>query len=297
MRLPLSEPTLFPLEPNATSTKIPQFERRAVGELKPHPALVRMQMLPSPARLAELEGLGDRLFEEPIVITHEGFIVDGHARWRIARQRERETLVCEIRVLSLGDALVCILERDRQHHWFNSYCRVELALLLEPGLSKRAEANQSNAGQDQCPSNLTRSKPIDCRPEIARLARVSTGNVSKVRTIRDRGIRRLKDELRAGRMSIHAAWKLAQMSPAEQESSLGWRRTRARRARRLDKLLALAESSPRSCTASLRQIWMALRELKTFERLLRLAVRIDELLLAIEYELQSDEEGTKAGHK
>jgi hypothetical protein len=94
-------------------------------------------------------------------------------------------------------------------------------------------------------------------------------------------------------MSIHATWKLAQMSPAEQESSLGWRRTRARRARRLDKLLALAESSPRSCAATLRQIWMALRELKTHERLVNLAVRIDELLILIEYELKADEEASK----
>jgi hypothetical protein len=293
---PLSEPTLFPLESNETSTNVPQFELREVKELKPHPALVRTQMFPSPARLAELECLGERLFEEPIVITHEGFIVDGHARWRIARQRCRKALLCEVWVLSQGYALVRILERNRQRHWFNSYCRVELALLLEPGMRKRAESTRDNSGQDTPPSNLTRSRPVDCRPEIARLAGVSTGNVTKVRMIRDGGISRLCEELRAGRMSIHAGWKLAKLSHADQESQLGWVRTRDRSTRRLKKLLALAESSLRSGAVPLRQIWMALLELKTYERLVKLAVQIDELLFAIENELRTDEEDTKTEH-
>jgi hypothetical protein len=289
MQLPLSEPTLFPLESNAPPTNIPHFEQRAVKDLSPHPALIRMQMLPSPARLAELESLGARLFDEPIVITHEGFIVDGHARWIIARQGGRETMVCNVRVLSQGDALVRILERDAQRPRFNSYCRIELAFLLEPGMRKRAEAHRSNAGQHKCPSNLTRSKPIDCRPEIARLARVSTGNVSKVRSICERGIPRLMSELRAGMMTIHAGWKLAQMSRADQEIQLGRSRTQARRARRIGKLLALVEPVSRTLANSLRQLWMTLRELKAFERLAKLAGQIDALLLEVERELQTDE--------
>jgi hypothetical protein len=261
LQLPLSEPTLFPLESDETSTRIPQFELREVEKLIPHPALVRTQLLPSPARLAELELIGERIFDEPIVITHEGFIVDGHARWRIARQRGRKTLVCEVRVLSQGDAVIRILDWNSQRHWFNSYCRVELALLLEPGLRKRAEAKLSNSGPDTSPSNLTRSKPIDCRPEIARLARVSTGNVTKVRTIRDCGIARLKEELRAGNISIHAGWQIAKMSRADQEDRLGWMRTRTRRKRRLDKLLSLAEPASRTLADVLRQFGVVLREL------------------------------------
>jgi ParB-like chromosome segregation protein Spo0J len=293
MQLPLSEPTLFPLESNATSTNIPQFELRAVKDLSPHPALIRMQMLPSPARLAELESLGARPFDEPIVITHEGFIVDGHARWIIARQLGRERLMCDVRVLSQGEALVRILDRDAQRPRFNSYCRVELAFLLESGLRKRAEASQSNPGQERYPSNLTRSKPIDCRPEIARLAKVSTGNVSKVRSIRERGIPRLVSELRAGMMTIHAGWKLAQMSRADQEIQLGRLRTRARRARRIGKLLARVEPVSRALADSLRQLWMTLRELKAYERLAKLVGQIDAFLLEVECELQTDEEDTE----
>jgi hypothetical protein len=294
LRLPLDELDLFTKESDTNSTIVPRIETRAVDELKPHPALVKTGLFPSPARLAELEVLGERIFRDPLVVTHEGFIVDGHARWSIAQQRGQKAVVCAVYMLSRGQALVRILDADRGRHGFIPYRRVELALLLEPGLRKRAEAKRHDAGAS--PSNLTRSKQIDCRPEIAHLARVSTGNVTKVRAIRERGIPSLVEELRAGRMSIHAGWKLARMSPAEQQSHLGWRRTRARRARRLDKLIALAESGQRSFAAPLRKIWIALRELKTYERLLKLAVRIDELLLAIEYELETDEETTETEH-
>jgi len=107
--------------------------------------------------------------------------------------------------------------------------------------------------------------------------------------IRDNGIARLKEELRAGRISIHAGWKIAKMSRADQEGRLGWKRTRARRKKRLDKLLSLAEPPSQRLADVLCQLGMLLQQIKTNKRLVKLAGQIDALLLEIEGELGKDE--------
>ena len=49
------------------------------------------------------------------------------------------------------------------------------------------------------------ANPIDVRSEIARMAGVSSGNVTKVKQILARACQELQEELRRGEVSIHRA--------------------------------------------------------------------------------------------
>ena len=58
---------------------------RSVDEIRPHPSYLRHHLAVSASQLSALEERGDLAFKEPIVITRNGFIVDGYARRELAR--------------------------------------------------------------------------------------------------------------------------------------------------------------------------------------------------------------------
>src|SRR5258706_11008730 len=63
-------------------------------ELHPHPSYVRNGCSVSAAQLSALAMLEDLAFREPIVITHDRRIIDGYARWQLARQQGLATILC-----------------------------------------------------------------------------------------------------------------------------------------------------------------------------------------------------------
>ena len=57
---------------------------------------------------------------------------------------------------------------------------------------------------------------MDGRSEIAAVADVSTGNVTKVRQLRRKAHATIEQALRAGEISIHKAWQWSDESPKKQ---------------------------------------------------------------------------------
>jgi hypothetical protein len=66
---------------------------------------------------------------------------------------------------------------------FNAFCRIFLALDLEPWLREKARLNQSAGGQNKGSSKLTEAQRVDVRSQIAAAAGVSVGNVTKVQQL------------------------------------------------------------------------------------------------------------------
>jgi hypothetical protein len=265
-----------------------RIEERAIIELKPHPALVKNGMLPSASKLVALESLGEAFFEQPLSITQDDLIVDGYARWALAHKQGRETLSCIQYQMTELQALERIIDSHRRPNLsqkWNDFSRISLALSLEPIFREKAREKQSVGGRDKLPPKLTEDEPFDCRKELARLAGVSTGNISKVRLILGSGIPRLVEEARCGAISIHAGWQIARLGPADQEIQLSRRRTHIRRKARIDKLIDLAAPVSNSVEASFEQIRLALRDLMTCERLSRWAHKMIELLIQMEHEI------------
>lgn len=197
-----------------------QFVTYRVDELHPHPSYVRHQLAVPASKLSALAELGDLAFQEPLVITREGTILDGYARWELARLRGRVTLPCVEYELTEADALRWLLQRHRRTKGLNGFIRVLLALDLEPLLKEKAQSNQRAGGQTKGSSKLTEAERIDVRSQIATAAGVSVGNVTKVKQLTMTAHPEILQVLRSGEISIHRAWLWSKASAQKQRETL-----------------------------------------------------------------------------
>jgi len=112
------------------------------------------------------------------------------------------------------------LQRHRRIQGLNGFCRIRLALHLENYLREKARSNQQLGGRIKGSSRLTEADRIDVRREIARVAGVSVGNVSKVKRILSGAIPEVLFALTAGEISINWAWLLVRGAPPDQQEVL-----------------------------------------------------------------------------
>jgi hypothetical protein len=89
----------------AESPLPPGAEPRKRDELRPHPAMVQCNLLPTAVQLEPLYKGGMRVFELPLLICRDGTIIDGYKRWMIARDLGHPTLLCTVLDKSEEDAL------------------------------------------------------------------------------------------------------------------------------------------------------------------------------------------------
>jgi hypothetical protein len=193
-----------------------------VDELRPHPSYERHGFTVPASQLSALAGRGDLAFNEPLVVTRQRTIIDGYALWKLAGQRGRTTLSCIEYDLTDTEALRWLLEKHCRSDRLNAFCRIILALELEPWFKEQARSNQQVGGRSKGSSNLSEAEKVDVRSKIALAASASAGNVTKVKTLTataglDRG---LLEALRNGEVSIHRAWKWSREQPARQREAL-----------------------------------------------------------------------------
>ena len=192
-----------------------------VEELHPHPSYVRHQPTVSASQLSALADLGDLAFRDPLVITGDGTILDGYARWELARLQGRSTLVCIEYELTEAEALQFLLQRHRRSNGLNDFMRILLALDLEPWFKEKGRTNQRAGGQNRKgSSNLTEAERLDVRAEIACAAGVSAGSLTKVKQLIKTAHPKLQQALRAGGISIHKAWLWSKLSAEKQLTEL-----------------------------------------------------------------------------
>jgi hypothetical protein len=266
-----------------TGTAAELTPRRRTEELRPHPSVARHNYLPKVARLQAIERIPDATFVEPLLITPDGVIIDGHARWLSAQHHRVAELPCIVLDLTEEEALQRILQTHRRTEWLNAFCRIRLALDLEPWFREQAKENQRCGGQNKAASKLTKDKRIDCRGRIGAVAGVSTGNVTKVKQLLSPACaRQLIDALVCGEMSIHAAWKLRTLTISEQQSSLRNRRERKSRQRRLRALVARLPPSAKEETSQVRDLIRCLGGLKGISDDSELGAQIDQVIALLE---------------
>jgi hypothetical protein len=193
---------------------------RGLDELRPHPSYSRHGLAVSASQLSALVALDDQASEEPIAVTRDGLIIDGYARVERARMLGRTTILCIEYARSEEEALRDLLERHRGSNRFNNFCRILLALDLEPLFREKACANQRAGGEKKGSSNLTEAEKIDVTAKIAEAADSCTGNVTKVKQLLRTAIPEVVQSLRRGEISIHKAWLLSKQPPAKQREEL-----------------------------------------------------------------------------
>ena len=183
-----------------------QLLTSSVNALQSHPSYVRHRIAVSAAKLSSLCALGDLAFLEPILITQGGVILDGYARCQLARLQGRLLLPCIKYQFTDEQALQFLLHKHRRSDGLNDFCRVILALDLERPLQEKARANQQVGGRQKGLANLSKAQAIDVRSEIAKVAGVSVGNVSKVKQLLGSAQPDVLQAIRNGEISIHRAW-------------------------------------------------------------------------------------------
>ena len=154
------------------------------------------------------------------MITQDKFIIDGYARWELAKRRGRPTLNCIEYNLSAEEALEEFIRQHRRSRGLCDFIRIELALDLEAHFGEAAMLNRQLGGRLKGLSKLTGAEKVDSRLEIARVAQVSVGNVHKVKYILTHACSPLKEAARASEVSIHLADKWSHESESRQQEHL-----------------------------------------------------------------------------
>jgi len=191
-----------------------------VDELHPHPSYIRHQVSVSIFQLTVLAEKGDLAFRDPLTTTQDGSILDGYARWTLARKQGRETLLCVQYELDEMEALCWILSSHRPSNGLNAFSRILLALELEPSFREKARSNQQGGGHNKGSSKLTEPETMDVRSEIAEAAGVSVGNVSKVKQLILTVQPELRQALLTGDIRIHRAWGWSKLPSQKQREAL-----------------------------------------------------------------------------
>jgi hypothetical protein len=189
-------------------------------------------------KLSSLSILDELAFREPIMITQQGTIVDGYARCELARRQGRATLACIEYDLTDEEALVQLVQSQRPRSGLNSFCRVLLSLDLEPSLQEAARSNQQAGGRYKGSSTLTEAQTVDVRSEIAKIAGVSVGNVTKVKQVLKLAHPDVMESLRTGEIRIHRAWMWSKQPLDQQRVALGLYRSERGVNRKIQALLA-----------------------------------------------------------
>jgi hypothetical protein len=215
-------------------------------ELRPHPSYTRHNLSVHACQLSAVAELGDLAFREPLAITQDHIILDGFARWTLARLQGRSTLACIEYEMSEVEALQHLLQRHRRSSGLNDFIRICLALELEPFLNSKGRARQQAGGQNKGSSILTEAERLDVRKEIARIAGVSVGNVTKVKQLTTPPHSDIIKALREKELSIHRAWLWRKLSPEEQREKLWLRQSKRGIGRTIQHLISrhLPKSSP-----------------------------------------------------
>jgi hypothetical protein len=197
-----------------------------LDELQPHASYLRHRLSVSLVQLSNLIAIGDLAFREPIVITRDHKIIDGYARWELARRQNRKAILCLEYDLTEEEALRWLIQRHRSRRGLSAFTRVLLALELEPCLQGQARSNQRFGGLYKGSSILTEAQTLDVRAEIAAVAGVSSGNVTKVRQIARSAHPRVQEAVKTEEISIHLAWGFSRLSIEQQVSELDHYRAR-----------------------------------------------------------------------
>jgi hypothetical protein len=290
--------TTPPIPPCISSVKIQR--------IRPHPAVRALGYNPTAVELEQVRQHWETARSEPLTLTHQKTIIDGHKRWFVARERGIATLPCVMLAISDDEALDQILARASAKNWWKPGRRICLALTREAALSEPARENQRTGGRKKDPSTLTKAQHIDVRREIARMAGVGTGSVTKFKGILAAGCPLLKQEALRDAISIDAAWKISKLDHDEQMRELG-RRASKRRGRKRVQALGRAAAIRSECVskgrreqlAQIRQLFDELTHSGPLEKFrdpgLELLARMERKLDAYESDMEMSRASAPAG--
>jgi len=236
-----------------------------LSELRHHASYVRLRFTVPVSKLSALAEQGEQAFREPLAITRERIVIDGYARWELARLKGRLALPCIEYELTEEQAIRWLLQKHCRSNGMNDFFRILLARDLEPCLKAKSLSNQRFGGRMKGSSNLSEDATVDVRKEIAAAAGVSVGNVSKVKQLLAIGHPELLEALRGSEVSIHRAWRWIKESPNQQIEVLRTYRTERGVNKSIRDLISRHKQKPTRTAPDLGSLARRLSELEPYE--------------------------------
>jgi hypothetical protein len=191
-----------------------------LDELHPHSSYFKHKLSVPACKIDALDRLGNRAFQDPIVVTQDWLIIDGYARWELAKKRGMATILCLVYQRTEDEALRDFLWRHRRFDGLNDFTLIELSRDLKLCSAEKARLHQQAGGQGKGSAKLEASERVDSRKERARILGVSEGNVSKVDRILDYASSSTEQAAREKEISIHRAEKWSRQTEAQQIENL-----------------------------------------------------------------------------
>lgn len=173
-------------------------------------------------RLLE-ESIGAEGCRDPLVVwptsNDTAILIDGHNRFEICERLGLDYETTEREFASRDEAELWIIRNQLGRRNLSDYQRTEYALRIKPVIAKQAKANQGK--RTDIPENSPEClEPIETREAIAKVAGVSSNTVRKVERIIEHGTPEVKKAATEGRISIHRASKIVELTAAEQDDAV-----------------------------------------------------------------------------
>jgi len=118
-----------------------------LNELRPHPSYVKHKLSVPACKIDALDRLGNRAFQDPILVTQDRLIIDGYARWELAKKRGMVIILCLVYQRTEDEALRDFLWRHRRFDGLNDFTLIELSRDLKLFSAEKARLNQQAGGQ------------------------------------------------------------------------------------------------------------------------------------------------------
>lgn len=177
-----------------------------------------------PLTAEEFKQLETNCIEEGIrdaIVTWQGFIIDGHNRYKIATDWQLSFKTIEKNFDSEEAVKEWMIINQFGRRNLSNYQRTLLALELEEIFEKKAKANQGkrtdilvkspkslNLFQEEQPEKKPiEIKPIDTRKELSKIAGVGEQTISRVKVIEQKAAPEIKEKLSTGEISINQAYQ------------------------------------------------------------------------------------------
>lgn len=159
------------------------------------------------------------------IVTWNGFIIDGHNRYKIATDWQLSFKTIEKAFESEEAVKEWMIINQFGRRNLSNYDRAKLGLELEDIFSKKAKANLRLSGEiygkgcqiSDKPITLFEEqpiekkpieiKPIDTKKEVAKIANVSHDTIAKVKVIEQKAAPEVKEKLSTGEISINQAYQ------------------------------------------------------------------------------------------
>ena len=154
------------------------------------------------------------------ILIWDGFIIDGHNRYEIAKKHGLDFATIEKSFQSEQDVKEWMILNQFGRRNLSKYQRSVLALELEDVFRERARENQKISGENFGKGCQISDKPIDVidtKKELAKIADVSHDTIAKVKKIESKATPEIKEQLSKGELSINEVYQDIRKEEKKQE--------------------------------------------------------------------------------